>query len=153
METLRQRLHALGFELPSPPQPVGAYVPALQIGNLVFTSGQLPLWEGNLKYRGKLGQEVSIEEGKEAAALCVLNALSVIEALIGNLEKIKQIVRVVGYVASSDGFTAQPQVINGASELLLHLFGESGKHVRVAVGVKELPLGAPVEVELLVVVD
>ena len=91
METLRQRLCALGFELPPPPQPVGAYVPALQIDNLVLTSGQLPLWEGNLKYRGKLGQEVSIEEGEEAAALCVLNALSAIETLIGHLEKINRL--------------------------------------------------------------
>ncbi|MGC8778160.1 MAG: RidA family protein [Candidatus Caldatribacteriaceae bacterium] len=153
MDTLYQRLQALGLKLPPPPQPVGAYVPALQVGNLVFTSGQLPLREGALVYRGKLGDEVSVAEGKKAAELCVLNALSAIEAVIGNLERIKQVVRVVGYVASLEGFTAQPQVLNGASELLVHLFGERGKHVRVAIGVQELPLGAPVELEMMVMVE
>lgn len=150
MSTPYQNLRELGLELPAPPKPVGAYVPVLQIANFVFTSGQLPFWNGELKYQGKLGKEVSIEEGKKAAGLCVLNALSAIEALVGDLSQIKRVVRLVGYVASSEGFTAQPQVVNGASELLERIFGERGKHVRVAVGVTELPLGAPVELELLV---
>lgn len=150
MSTPYRNLQELGLKLPASPKPVGAYVPALQIAHFVFTSGQLPFWNGELKYQGKLGKEVSIEEGKKAAELCVLNALSAIEALVGDLGQIKRVIRLVGYVASGEGFTAQPQVVNGASELLERIFGERGKHVRVAVGVIELPLGAPVELELLV---
>ncbi|MEN3185759.1 MAG: RidA family protein [Atribacterota bacterium] len=150
MGTPYQILQELGLRLPTPPKPVGSYVLALQVADLVFTSGQLPFWNGELKYQGKLGKEISLEEGKKAAELCVLNALSVIEALTGNLDHVKQVVRLVGYVASNEGFTAQPQVVNGASDLLVRVFGERGKHVRVAIGVAELPLGAPVELELLV---
>lgn len=153
MSTPYHNLQELGLELPMPPKPVGAYVPALRIAHFVFTSGQLPFWNGELQYQGKLGKEFSIEEGKKAAELCVLNALGAIQALVGDLDQIKQVIRLVGYVASSEGFTAQPQVVNGASELLERVFRERGKHVRVAVGVTELPLGAPVELELLVSLD
>lgn len=150
MDTYYQRLQRLGFQLPPPPKPVGAYLPALQVGDLVLTSGQLPILGGELQYQGKLGKELTLEDGKRAAEICVLNALSVIETVVGNLEKIAQVVRLVGYIASTEGFTAHSQVMNGASELLLHVFGEKGKHVRVVVGVKELPLGAPVEIEMMV---
>lgn len=147
---VRERLAQLGLELPPPPQPRGAYVSGLCVGEFIWTSGQLPLVAGELRYRGKLGVHLGVAEGYEAARLCVLNCLSVVEHVAGTLDAVEQIVRLVGFVASGEGFTEQAQVLNGASELLLALFGERGKHVRCAVGVQELPLGAPVEVELLV---
>lgn len=147
---IRERLASLGLALPPPPQPRGTYVPALRIGEFVLTSGQLPLIGGELRYRGKLGVDLTTEEGYEAAKLCVLNCLSAIEGILGTLDAVESVVRLVGFVASGEGFTEQAQVLNGASELLLALFGERGRHVRSAVGVRELPLGAPVEIELLV---
>lgn len=147
---IRERLASLGLTLPPPPQPRGAYVPALRVGEFVLTSGQLPLVGGELRYRGKLGVDLTTEEGYEAAKLCVLNCLSAIEGVLGTLDAVESVVRLVGFIASGEGFTEQAQVLNGASELLLALFGERGRHVRSAVGVRELPLGAPVEVELLV---
>jgi enamine deaminase RidA (YjgF/YER057c/UK114 family) len=150
---IRKRLLELGLELPPCPQPVGAYVPGILAGGLLWTSGQLPLFKGELQYRGKLGQDLSVEEGYRAARLCALNCLSVVEAMLGTLDRVARIVRVGGFVASGEGFTEQSKVLNGASELLHALFGEKGKHVRSAVGVKELPLGAPVEIELVVLVE
>ncbi|MEN3184738.1 MAG: RidA family protein [Atribacterota bacterium] len=147
---VRKRLTQLGLELPPPPQPRGAYVPGLRIGEFIWTSGQLPSVGGELRYKGKLGVHLGVAEGYEAAKLCVLNCLSVVEYIAGTLDTVEQVVRLVGFVASGEGFTEQAQVLNGASELLLDLFGEKGKHVRCAVGVQELPLGAPVEIELLV---
>ena len=143
------RLKELGYELPSVPNPAGSYVPATSAGLLVFTAGQLPLEEGQLRYIGKVDKDVSVEEAKEAARLCALNALAALEAEAGSLDNAR-IVKVTGYVASAAGFNRQPEVINGASDFLSEVFGERGTHARSAVGVAELPLDAPVEVELIV---
>lgn len=149
MTTPTERLVELGITLPGVIPPVAAYVPAVRTGDLVYTSGQLPMIEGTLARVGKVGAEVTAEQGKELAHVCALNALAAIDALVG-LDSIKRVVKVVGFVASAEGFTGQPGVINGASELLGAVFGEAGRHARSAVGVYELPLGAPVEVELIV---
>lgn len=150
MSTVEQRLRDHGHPLPSAPEAVGYYVPALQTGRLVVTSGQLPLVGKELAFKGKVGKELHEDDGQHAARLCALNALAQIKALIGDLDKIAQIVRVEGYVQSADGFTKQAQVINGASELLVSAFGAAGKHSRIAVGVSELPLNAAVELALWV---
>jgi enamine deaminase RidA (YjgF/YER057c/UK114 family) len=144
------RLKELGYELPSVPNPAGSYVPATSTGSLLFTAGQLPLKEGQLRYTGKVDNDVSVEEAKEAARLCALNALAAVEAEAGSLENVRRVVKVTGYVASAAGFNRQPEVINGASDFLGEVFGERGTHARSAVGVAELPLDAPVEVELIV---
>jgi enamine deaminase RidA (YjgF/YER057c/UK114 family) len=143
----------LGLTLPDVPKPVASYIPAKQTGNLVFTSGQLPMLNGELISKGLLGQDVEVDEANKAARICTLNALAAIKGVIGDLDRIKQIVRVVGYVASAPTFTQQPAVVNGASELLLEIFGENGKHARSAVGMAVLPLNASVEVELTVEVE
>ena len=144
-----KRLNDLGYELPAVPRPAGSYIPAVRAGSLLFTAGQLPFREGTLAYVGKVGGDVSAEEAKEAARLCAINALAAVEAEAG-LEKIRRIIKVTGYVSSAAGFNDQPMVLNGASELLGEVFGEKGVHARSAVGVAELPLDAPVEVELVV---
>jgi enamine deaminase RidA (YjgF/YER057c/UK114 family) len=142
------RLAELGLTLPQVVPPVAAYVPAVQSGNYVYVSGQLPMVDGKLPQTGKVGAEVTPEQGAELARTCALNALAAIDALVG-LGKIVKIVKVTGFVASADGFTGQPIVINGASELFGEVLGELGRHARSAVGVAELPLGAPVEVEVI----
>jgi enamine deaminase RidA (YjgF/YER057c/UK114 family) len=139
--------------LPETPKPVAAYIPAKQAGNLVFTAGQLPMVNGELISKGLLGQDVEIDEANKAARICTLNALAAIKGVVGDLDRIKEIVRVVGYVASVSTFTQQPAVVNGASELLLEIFGESGKHARSAVGMAVLPLNASVEIELTVEIE
>ena len=144
-----ERLKDLGYELPAVPRPAGSYVPAARTGSLLFTAGQLPLKEGALAYVGKVGGEVSAEEAKEAARLCAINALAAVEAEAG-LKNVRRVVKMTGYVSSAAGFNDQPMVLNGASELLGEVFGEKGVHARSAVGVAELPLDAPVEVELVV---
>lgn len=146
------RLSELGIELPTPAAPLAAYVPAVRTGNLVYTSGQLPLVGGKLTHTGKVGAEVSPEDAAVAARTCALNALAAIDALVG-IDAVARAVKVVGFVASAPGFTGQPGVINGASEFLGEVFGERGAHARSAVGVAELPVGAPVEVELIVEVS
>jgi enamine deaminase RidA (YjgF/YER057c/UK114 family) len=146
-------LSELGLLLPEAPKPVAAYIPAKQSGKLVFTAGQLPMVNGELISKGLLGQEVAIEDANKAARVCTLNALAAIKGVIGDLDRIKQIVRVVGYVASIPTFTQQPAVVNGASELLLEIFGDAGKHARSAVGMAVLPLNASVEIELTVEVE
>jgi enamine deaminase RidA (YjgF/YER057c/UK114 family) len=143
------RLAELGLALPKVATPAGAYVPALRTGSLVFTAGQLPLVEGSLEAAGKLGAEIDVERGKLLARTCALNTLAAVDSLVG-LDAVVRVVKVVGFVASAPGFTAQPAVVNGASELFGEVFGEAGEHARSAVGVAELPLGAPVEVELIV---
>ncbi|MCW2570443.1 MAG: RutC family protein [Frankiales bacterium] len=143
------RLEELGLTLPAVVPPVAAYVPAVQTGNLVYTSGQLPMVDGELPSVGKVGAQVTAEQGKELARACALNALAAIDALVG-IDKVVRVVKVVGFVASSQDFTGQPCVINGASELLGEVFGDQGRHARSAVGVAALPLDAPVEVELIV---
>lgn len=145
-----ENLKKLGLELPEAPKPVAAYVPAARTGNLVFVSGQVPFVNGELKRKGKLGLGLTIEEGQEEARQAVLNALAVVKAEAGSLDNVKRVVRVGGFVASAEGFTDQPKVINGASELLVEVFGDAGRHARAAVGVNELPLGAPVEIEMIV---
>ena len=146
------RLGELGVVLPQVAAPLAAYVPAVRTGNLVYTSGQLPLEAGKLARTGKVGGEVSPEEGKAMARICALNALAAVNALVG-VDAVKQVVKVVGFVASAPGFNGQPGVVNGASELLAEVFGDKGVHARSAVGVSELPLDAPVEVELIVEVS
>ncbi|NLU65248.1 RidA family protein [Rhodococcus sp. HNM0563] len=147
--TWTARLAELGITLPPVAKPVAAYVPALRSGNTVYTSGQLPMVDGTLAYVGKVGSDVSADDAKTAARICALNALAAVDALVG-IDNVVRIVKVVGFVASADGFTGQPGVVNGASELLGEIFGESGAHARSAVGVAELPLAASVEVELMV---
>ena len=153
MSRIELKLNELGILLPEPAKPVAAYIPAKQTGKLVFTAGQLPMVQGELISKGLLGQDVEIEEANKAARICTLNALAAIKGVIGDLDRIKQIVRVVGYVASIPTFTQQPAVVNGASELLLEIFGENGKHARSAVGMAVLPLNASVEIELTVEVE
>ncbi len=148
--TVEEKLKSLGFSLPQTPKPIAAYIPAIQVNDLVFTSGQLPIVNGELNFKGKLGKEISKEQGYEAAQVCVLNALSAIKSVIGDLNRIEQIVKIVGFVASAEGFTEQPAVVNGASEFLSELLGERGIHARSAVGMVELPLGAAVELEMIV---
>jgi|SRR5215213_2109285 len=147
------RLQELGVELPEVPAPAGAYVPATRAGSLVLTAGQLPFDGGELKLRGKVGDAVSVGEARGAARLCALNALAAAATVTGGLSGISRIVKVTGFVASAPGFNGQPDVINGASELLGEVFGVAGLHARSAVGVAELPMDAPVEVELVVEVS
>lgn len=144
------RLRELGFELPDVPAPAGSYVPATRAGEFVFTAGQLPLDKGEVQLKGKVGAAVSLEEAQEAARLCALNALAAAAAETGGLGGISRIVKVTGFVASAPGFNGQPEVLNGASDLIGEVFGDAGLHVRSAVGVAELPLDVPVEVELVV---
>ncbi|WP_116051447.1 RidA family protein [Amycolatopsis palatopharyngis] len=144
-----ERLGELGIELPGVAAPLAAYVPAVRSGSQVLTSGQLPFVDGSLPETGKVGAEVSPEAAKGHARTCVLNALAAVDSVAG-IDSVVRVVKVTGYVASAEGFTGQPAVINGASELLGEVFGDAGVHVRAAVGVAELPLGAPVELDLVV---
>jgi enamine deaminase RidA (YjgF/YER057c/UK114 family) len=150
MSTPEQRLADLGLSVPEVAKPVAAYVPALRSGSHVYTSGQLPMRDGELMLTGKVGGEVTQEEAAECARQCALNALAAVRAEVGELSAVKRIVKVVAFVASTPDFTGQPQVANGVSELLGEVFGEAGRHARSAVGVNVLPLDSPVEVELVV---
>ena len=147
------RLRALGIELPAPPRPVASYVPAVRTGNLVFLSGQGPTAGGKAAVTGKVGAELTEEAGYKAARSTILNSLAVLRAEVGSLDRVRRIVKLVGWVNSAPGFTRQPWVINGASDLLVEIFGEAGRHARSAVGASELPLGIPVEIELVVEVS
>ncbi|ANE47108.1 endoribonuclease L-PSP [Paenibacillus swuensis] len=144
------RLEQLGLNIPDPPAKGGIYAKIKQTGNLVYTSGQGPMLNGKVVKEGKLGVELTVEEGQEMARIAVLNCLSVLEEGLGSLERISQIVKILGFVNSGPGFNNQPLVINGASQLLLDLFGENGEHARSAVGTNELPLNFPVEIEMIV---
>ena len=144
-----RKLKDLHLELPTPPQPLATYVPAIQAGVFLFLSGVLPMRDGQLAFSGKLGRDLTAEQGMEAARLALLNGLAIARQELGTLDRIKRVVKVVGYVASAKGFVQQPQVLNGASDLLVEIFGEAGRHVRVAVGAAELPRGAPVEIEII----
>lgn len=146
--TPEQKIAELGLELPEVVKPLAAYVPTVRTGNLVYTSGQLPMVDGNLAATGKVGGEVTPEQAKALARVCALNALAAVHDLAG-IDAVTRIVKVVGFVASAPGFTGQPGVVNGASELFGEIFGDAGAHARSAVGVSELPLDAPVEVELI----
>jgi enamine deaminase RidA (YjgF/YER057c/UK114 family) len=146
---IEEKLKELGLELPRAPKPLAAYVPGVRINNLVFTSGQLPLLNGELKYKGKVGEDITEAEGKKAAELCALNCLSVLDMTVGGLDFIEKIVKITVFISSAPGFTNQPEVANGASELLEKVFGYKGKHARSAVGVSELPRNASVEIEVI----
>jgi enamine deaminase RidA (YjgF/YER057c/UK114 family) len=148
-QTWTARLAELGVRLPPVAAPVAAYLPAIRSGQLVFTSGQLPFVDGGLRRTGKVGGTVDIEDAAADAKLCALNGLAAVDDLVG-LDSIARIIRVVGYVASAEGFSGQPRVVNGASEFLGRVFGAAGQHARSAIGVAELPMNAPVEVELTV---
>ncbi|NYD68544.1 RidA family protein [Agromyces atrinae] len=150
MSRIHDRLAELGIELPAVAAPVAAYVPAVISGSLVYTSGQLPFVDGALPATGKVGAAVTADDAKSYARLSILNALAAVESVIGSLDRVTQIVKVTGFVASDPAFTGQPGVINGASELLGEIFGDAGVHSRSAVGVAVLPLDAPVEIEIVV---
>ena len=153
MSAPEQRLADLGLTLPQVAAPVAAYVPALRTGDYVYTSGQVPMVDGALAAAGKVGAEIDADTAKDLARTCALNALAAVKAEIGDLAKVRRVVKVVGFVASAPDFTGQPGVVNGASELLGEVFGDKGKHARSAVGVAVLPLDAPVEVEMVVEVE
>jgi enamine deaminase RidA (YjgF/YER057c/UK114 family) len=143
------RLAALGLALPPPAAPLAAYVPAVRSGQHVYTAGQLPLADGKLLMTGRVGAQVSVEDAATLARTCALNALAAVTSVTGGLSAVTRIVKIVGYVASDPWFTGQPLVVNGASELMLEVFGDAGRHARSAVGVAALPLDAPVEIELI----
>ncbi|MEV7966472.1 RidA family protein [Sphaerisporangium sp. NPDC088356] len=149
MSTPEERLAELGLTLPEVVKPLAAYVPAVRTGNYVYTSGQLPMVDGKLAVTGKVGAEVDPDQAKEQARICALNALAAVASVAGDLSQVVRIVKVVGFVASAPGFTGQPHVVNGASELLGEVLGDAGRHARSAVGVAALPLDASVEVELI----
>ncbi len=143
-------LKRLGLQLPAPPKPVANYIPAVLSGRLLFLSGVIPVRDGSLVVSGKVGRDLTIEQGYEAARIALLNALAIVRSEAGSLDRVKRVVRMVGYVASAEGFVQQPAVVNGASDLLVQLFDQAGRHARIAVGTAELPMGAPVELELIV---
>jgi len=147
---IEQRLNEIGLSLPEVAKPVAEYVPAKMVGNLVFCSGQGPVKEGKMVYIGKVGRELGIEEGYEAARICALNCLAAIKTVVGSLDKIDEIIRLRGFVNSDLDFFRQPEVLNGASELMVKIFGEKGKHARSALGVSSLPFGISVELEMVV---
>lgn len=147
---IEEKLSSLGITLPSPPAPAGSYVPVVVAGNLAFVAGQIPLEAGQVKFKGKVGKDVPIEAGQEAARLCTVNALAQLKAALGSLDRIKRVVKVTGFVNCEPSFADQPKVVNGASDLLVQVFGEKGKHVRAAVGVASLPMQSAVEVEFIV---
>ncbi|MBS1253559.1 MAG: hypothetical protein MAG451_02608 [Anaerolineales bacterium] len=147
---VEQKLKELGQELPEPPNPVAAYVPAVEVNGLLFTSGSGPIESGAIKYHGKVGHDLTVEEGYQAARLTMLNLLAVVRQALGSLDRVERIVKVTGLVASAPGFNQQPEVMNGASHLLEQLFGEQGRHARSAIGVNELPFNTPVEIEMIV---
>ncbi len=146
---ISERLKELGITIPVSPAPLAAYVPAVKTGNYVYTSGQLPMKEGKLACTGKVGADVTIEDAKNAAEISGLNCLGAALTAIGSIDEIERIVKLTVFVASADGFTSQPEVANGASELMIKIFGDKGKHSRSAVGVSELPRGAAVEIEMI----
>ncbi|MFC9557852.1 RidA family protein [Rhodococcus sp. NPDC056960] len=146
------RLTELGYVLPEPVTPLAAYVPAVRTGNLVYTSGQLPLVDGVLESKGKVGSDVHPDDAQVAARVCTLNALAAVDNLVG-IDSVRRVVKVVGFVASAADFTGQPAVVNGASTLLTEVFGPAGVHARSAVGVAALPIDAPVEVEIIVEIE
>jgi len=147
--SFEHKLTQLGIELPPSPQPVATYIPAVQAGDLLFLSGVVPFRDGKLALAGKLGTDLTVEQGYEAARIALLNALAIVRKELGTLDRVKKVVRMVGHVASADGFVQQPAVVNGASDLLVKIFDDVGRHARVAVGAAELPLNAPVELEII----
>jgi len=144
-----EKLKQLGIELPEAPSPLGSYIPIVRTGNLVFLSGILPLIKGKLLRQGRVGEDISLDEARDDARTAAINALSVLKANIGNLNKVKRCVKITGYVASAPDFTEQPKVLNAASDLMFEIFGEAGRHARATIGVNVLPLNSPVEIEFI----
>ncbi|HBY94066.1 MAG: RidA family protein [Ardenticatenaceae bacterium] len=147
--SIEDRLKELRIELPEPPEPIASYVPLVVVGNLLFTSGNGPWEDGVFKYRGKLGSDLTVEEGYQAARLTMLNLLSVVKAELGNLDRVERVVKLLGIVASAPDFNRQPEVVNGASDLLEAIFRERGQHARSAIGTNELPGNIPIEIEMI----
>ena len=147
---IEEKIKELGFEVPEVAKPLAAYIPAKQVGNLVMTSGQVPLVKGEIKFKGKVGRDLSEEDAIKAAQVCALNCLAAIKSVVGDLDRVVEVEKLTVFVASNPDFTAQPKVANGASELIGKIFGEAGKHVRSAVGVAALPLNSAVEIEMIV---
>ncbi len=150
---IEEKLKSLNITLPSPPKPAGAYVPVIKSAHTVYVSGQIPIKDGKLAFKGKVPNDQSLEQAQEAAKLCALNALAQLKYELGSLDKISKILRVSGFVNSVPDFTEQPKIINSASDLLFEIFGEKGKHSRIAVGVASLPLGATVEIDMIVEIN
>jgi len=150
LEDIEKRLSDLGLKLPRVPEPVAEYVPAKRSGDLIFVSGQGPTEGGEFVYQGRLGKEITLKEGYQAARLCTLNCLAAVKSIAGTLENVEEIVKIRGFVSSADNFTKQPEVIDGASELLVELFGARGQHARAALGTSVLPRNIPVELEMTV---
>ena len=150
---IEEKLKSLNITLPSPPKPAGAYVPVIKSDHTVYVSGQIPIKDGKLAFKGKVPNDQSLEQAQEAAKLCALNALAQLKSELGSLDKISKILRVSGFVNSVPDFTEQPKIINSASDLLFKIFGEKGKHSRIAVGVASLPLGATVEIDMIVEIN
>lgn len=150
MSTVDDNLRSLGISLPTPPAPAGSYVPVVISGNLAFVAGQIPMEAGQVKFKGKVGKDLSVEEGQKAARLCTVNALAQLKAALGRLDMIERVVKVTGFVNCMPDFIEQPKIINGSSDLLVQIFGEKGRHARAAVGVSSLPMDSAVEVELIV---
>ena len=146
---IEEKLELLGIALPSPPKPAGSYIPAVRTGNLIFISGQIPMKDGQVQFKGQVPTSISIEEAQKAARLCIINVLAQLKVELGTLDRISKIVKVSGFVNSSPEFYDQPKIINFASDLLFEIFGEKGKHTRIAVGVSSLPLNSAVEIDLI----
>jgi enamine deaminase RidA (YjgF/YER057c/UK114 family) len=144
-----EKLALLGITLPTPPKPAGSYIPAVKTGNLIFISGQIPMQDGRVQFKGQVPTTISVEEAQKAARLCIINVLAQLKVELGTLDKISKIVRVSGFVNSTPEFFEQPKIINSASDLLFEIFGEKGKHARIAVGVSSLPLNSAVEIDLI----
>jgi len=153
MGIIEKKLKEMGIDISNAPKPAASYIPAVQTGNLVYTAGQASKKDGNLVYRGKLGKDLTVEEGYEAAKISIINCLAVLKDHLGSLDRITRVVKLLGFVASTPDFDQQPYVINGASDLLIILFGEKGKHARSAIGTNVLPFGTPVEIEMIVEVE
>jgi len=147
---IEKKIKELGYTLPETAKPLAAYIPAIRVGEFVYTSGQVPIVGGELKYKGKIGADLTLEDGQKSSIICALNGLSAIKGIVGDLNKIEQIIKLTVFVNSANGFTDQPKVANGASEFLGSVFGDAGIHTRSAVGVSELPINSAVEIEMIV---
>ncbi len=150
VESAEANLQAQGLELPEPPKALASYVPVKQVGELLYTSGVVPIWNGEIKFRGVVGADLSLKDGARAAEICALNILSLIRQHAGSLDQVEQFVQLSGFVRSAPGFEDQPKVLNGASDLVFRIFGERGRHTRQALGTSELPLGVPVEISAII---
>jgi enamine deaminase RidA (YjgF/YER057c/UK114 family) len=150
MESAEATLRTLGIELPEPPKPVASYVPVQQVGELLYTSGVIPTWNGEQQFHGVVGADISVKDGARAAEICALNIMALVRQHTGSLDQVEQFIQLSGFVRSAAGFEEQPKVLNGASDLIYKIFGERGRHTRQALGTSELPLGVPVEISAII---